>query len=117
MHNGLQYDSMYNPRARLTSPIQGLDQALDKAIKLLGKVEVIVVPWEHALPFQRQWESIPAIKSIRDTQAWLWGCYMTYRGIDCLASSMVQQVVVSGVRDLREAYGPEDRVVLIEVTQ
>jgi hypothetical protein len=115
-HGALLYDSVYTPRGRLTAPIAEIASALDQAIELLGKAEIIVFPWEHAMPFQRQWSRISVIKSVKDAPyPWLWGYFVTYRGIDCLASSLTQVIVVSGVRDLRESYGPEDRVVLINV--
>lgn len=119
LHEALQYDSMYTPRARLETTLADLSPTLDRAIALLPTTEIILFPWEHAMPFQRQWESVPAIKSARDpelgSEPRLWGHFITYRGIDCFASSLVGCVVVSGVRDLRKSYGPEDRIVLIEV--
>lgn len=123
LHDGLRYDGMYSPRATLKTTIGELSKALDQAIELLGSVEIIVLPWENASLFQQQWEEVPdLIKSVRDqngrysTDPWLWGYLCTYRGIDCLASGVVQGVIVSGVRDLRKSWAPEDRLVLIEVS-
>lgn len=116
MHEALSFDSMLTPKARLTAPIEGLAFALDEGVEALGKVEVIVLPWQYAMPFQRQWENIPAIKSVRgpSTEPWLWGHFITYRGIDCLATSLMSVVLLSSVRELKGMYEP-DRVVLIDV--
>jgi len=122
LHDALSYDSTFSPRARLTAPIEMLAQRLDEAIALVGTVEIIVFPWQHAQPFKEQWENVPGIQSVRGARGevtcepWLWGHCSTYRGIDCFASCLVSMVVVSGVRDLRKAYAPEDRIVLIDVT-
>lgn len=115
MHEGLSYDSILQPLARLTAPIGELASALDEAIALfsLRRVGVIVIPWEYAMPFQRQWENVPGIKSV-STEAWLWGSFITYRGIDCLATALLSEVVVSSVRDLRGMFEHE-RAVLIDI--
>jgi hypothetical protein len=86
---------------------------------MLEKTEIVVFPWEYAGQFQQQWGRVPEIQSVRDsrsgfdTQSSLWGYFITYRGVDCLASGLTPVIVVSGVRDLRKAYEPEDRVVLV----
>lgn len=121
LHEAIQYDSMYNPRLTLKTSLKGLPVALDHAIKTLGTVELICLPWDDAQSFRRMWEDVPALKSVRDengrvtTAPWLWGHFCTYQGIDCWASALASCVLVSGVRDLRKAWAPEDRVAVIEV--
>lgn len=122
MHEALQYDGVYQPATRLEATLEDLAEKLDEGISLLGRVEVIVFPWAWASSFCQMWETTPGIESVRDlatgrptTEPWLWGNRLSYRGIDCLASVVVSDsVIISRVRDLREAWGA-DQVVLIEV--
>lgn len=116
LHDALAYDSIFDREVPcFMAPLSGLSQQLDHAIELLGTVEIIVIPWEYAMPFQRQWETVPAIGCVKGwTKTWLWGHYITYRGIDCLASSLTKHIIVSGIRDLRKMYAPEKRIVLID---
>lgn len=117
LHEALAYDSCYSPRVVLHTPISKLSATLEQAFKLLDKVEIIVIPWEHAQSFGRQWEHNRDIRSAREINTWLWGYFCTYKDVDCFASRLASCIVVSGVRDLRNAYEPEDRVVLISITE
>lgn len=101
LHEGLLYDRVVTFEPVQEGAPSEIIPLIEEAIgQLMKPPQLIVLPWGYTKVLAGQWEKDPRIKTVRDTQAWLWGSRLVFDSVDVFSTDLVECAWVLSTRNL-----------------